>query len=218
MKNTNTIRIAAREQLSKGGIKALRREGNLPASVSIRGEDAASISLKRDELTRAIAKHGLSAVYKLTLDGKKVAYNAMVKEIQYAPVTRECLHVTFQQVSLTENTTAQVTIRILERDSVTYKGLELLQHETSMAVTGLPNDIPEVIELDVSEMEAGDQIQIKDVKLPKGTHAEDDPERLILNVSFPRVQEEEAAEEAGEAAEGEEAVATEAAAEDSAEA
>ncbi len=186
------IKIQHREPMSKGGIKSLRKEGLLPASISARGEDSLSFSIKKDELMKSLSQNGRMAVFKLTL-GRKV-YNAMLKEVQYAPVTRECLHVTFQHIDLDVETKADVFIKPLGREDVLHKQLEFLQHLDTLPVTGLPGDIPNTIDIDVSHMEAGDNLTVADVSLPEGIATDMEPDRVIFTVSHPRIQEEPEAE------------------------
>lgn len=192
MSKAVTLKVEMREHQSKGTIKSLRKAGFVPGSISHKGSDAVSITLKRDELIKALQKNSLSTVFNLKVDSKN-AYDVLVREIQYAPLTREMLHVTFQQISLTEETTADIEIHAVGKDGVIHRGLELLQHLGSLAVRGLPGDFPGTIDVDVSKMEAGDQVTVADLKLPKGIVSEDEPEKLILAVSHPKAHAEAAA-------------------------
>ena len=203
------IKIEKREPMGKSGLKNLRKEGYLPASMSSRGEESLSFSIKQDELNRSLSKNGRMAVFKLAL-GRKI-HTAMLREVQYAPVTRECLHVTFQRIHLDEVTRADVAIRPLGREDITRRQLEFLQHLDTLPVSGLPGDIPNHIELDVSNMEAGDSLTVGNAVLPKGITTDLEPDRVIFTVSYPRTQEEpaEAAEEVPEAAAAEEPEAAE---------
>lgn len=187
MKKQNTLTIQKREPSSKGAIKQLRRDGFLPCSMSYKGADSLSFSISRDEFRKALNQFGMTGIYNLQAD-KKTAYSAMVREIQYAPVSREWLHVTFQRVSLTEETTADIQLNIIGRDDVAYAGYELLQQLETVSVRGLPTDFPPAIDVDVSKMVAGDQITVADLEVPEGLTVETEPDRLILNVSYPRVK------------------------------
>ena len=194
------IKIEKREPMSKSGVKNLRKEGYLPASMSSKGEPSLSFSIKQDALNRSLSQNGRMAVFKLAM-GRKT-YNAMLREVQYAPVTRECLHVTFQRIDLDEVTKADVAIRPLGREDITHRQLEFLQHLDTLPVAGLPGDIPNYIELDVSHMQAGDSLTVGDAVLPAGITTDLEPERVIFTVSHPRTQEEpdEAEDETAEAA------------------
>ena len=197
------LAVASREADSKRGNRRLRNEGMLPGSISIRGEEAVSLSVRRDEFQRALAKGGMSALFNLKLDSKN-SYTAMVKELQSAPMSGELLHITFQRVSLTEVTRTEVAIRAEGKPTLEHKRLEYLQHLDYLPVQGLPQDIPNSIDIEVGEMEAGDNLYVSDLVMPEGIETDMDPERLVFTVSLPRIEEEPEAEE-GEEVEGEDA-------------
>ena len=214
MAQPKVLKVNTREALSKRGNRRLRKEGILPGSISSKGAEAVSVSIKRDELLRALASEGMSAVFKLQAEDK-TSYNVMVKELQSAPITGEVLHVTFQHVSLTEETRAEITIQVMGRDSLEHKRLEFQQQLNTLPVRGLPQDIPNAVEIEVGDMEAGDTLYVSDLKLPEGIETEMDLDRVVFSVSMPRVQEveepaaeegaeEEAAEDAAEAEEAKE--------------
>ena len=195
MNESAKLTIVKRERSSKGDMNKLRQDGYLPGSISIKGQDAVMFSVRRDEFRRALHANSISSVYMLAFD-EKTSYPAMIREIQYAPVTKDWLHVTFQFVSLTEETTAEIPFEIVGRDTVLHNGYELLQQLETLLVRGLPTDFPASIVVEVSEMEPGSQVTVADLKLPEGITAETEEDRLILAVSYARVQEEaEAAED-----------------------
>lgn len=206
MSDSGILKIEKREALTKGQMRALREEGYVPASMSQRGEEALSFSIKRDELKKALQQGGMSAVYKLRMGNKK-ALTAMVREIQSAPLTREWLHVTFQHVSMDEETKVELAIVVHGKDNISYKGLEGLQQLDTITVRGLPGDFPQHIEVDASELEAGGQITVADLQVPESLTVETESDRLVYSVSHPRVQEEAPAEETEAAAAPAEAAA-----------
>ena len=95
-----------------------------------------------------------------------------------------------------------MAINALGRDSITHRRLEFLQHLDMLPVVGLPQDIPNQIEVDVSAMEAGDNITIADLKLPEGITTDLEGERVVFTVSHPRIVEEETTEDEAAAEEG----------------
>ena len=121
---------------------------------------------------------------------KDTVFTAMVREIQYVPGSNDFSHVTFQAVSLTEETTADIALHINGRDEVHHNGFELQQQMESLHLKGLPGDFPTSIEIDVSKMEPGNQLMVADVKLPKGITSLTEPDRLVLSVTHPKLKEE----------------------------
>ena len=192
MNESVKLTITKREKGSKGAMNRQRKEGFLPGSLSHKGSESVSFFMRKDEFRKALSANGMSSVYTLQAD-KKTAYPAMVREIQYAPVSREWQHVTFQLVSLTEETTAEISLHIKGRDELIHKSFELLQQLETILLKGLPGDFPASIEIDVSGMEPGDQVSIADLKLPKGITVLTEKDRLVLTVSHQKVWEEEAA-------------------------
>ncbi len=181
-----TIHVLLKKGLSKSGNNRLRREGYLPGSITCKGEESISIAVKRDELRRYLAEHGMSAVLKLE-DEKGTAYHAMIGEIQSAPLTQAPLHVDFKRVFMTEETRANVAIQPINREPLDIERLEFLQHLDQLSVRGLPGDIPNVIEVDIGNMQAGDNLLVSDIKLPENIVTDTEGDRLVFTVSMPRV-------------------------------
>ncbi|MFH1513341.1 MAG: 50S ribosomal protein L25 [Bacillota bacterium] len=188
------LMITIRAKGSKGAMNRLRKEGFLPCSLSKKGGDAVSFFLRKDDFRKAFAANGTASIYTLQAD-QKTAFTAMIHEIQYVPGAGDYLHVTFQSVTLTEETTADIHLHIKGREELLHKGFELLQQLESIHLKGLPGDFPASIDIDVSGMEPGDLVTAADVKLPKGIACLTESNRLIVSVPHPKLKEEAAAKE-----------------------
>lgn len=199
MSTSAKLKITKREKSSKGAMHQLRRDGFLPCSISRRGSDAVSFSVRKDEFRKALYANGLSNIYTLQM-GKEAMFTAMVREIQYIPGSEEFQHITFQAVSLTEETTADIHVHVKGRDELHHNGYEFLQQLESLHLKGLPGSFPAVINVDVSTMTPGDQVTVAEVELPDGITCLTEPDRLVVTVSHPKIHKEEAAEEAEETA------------------
>ena len=197
MSNQATLTIEARGKLSKGQKKDLRKAGLVPASVDRKGEESLACTVRRDELQRALAGYGVTGIYKLQM-GRKKPITAMLREVQSAPLTREWLHVTFQQVLMTEETKVDLPIVLQGLDTLQYNGFEYTQARDNLQVRGLPGDFPPAIEVDVSAMQAGENLTVGDLPLPEGVETDVEPDLLVLSVSYPRVREEDVEEAAAE--------------------
>lgn len=188
----NTKIIKAEKRVPGGGKenKRLRKAGYLPANICSKGFDSISITIKADEFRKALGIHGRSAVYKIDLAGGK-KHNVMVKDIQMMTSSGEYLNVDFQEISLKEKTKADVYFVIEGRELVEARRETINQQLDFITVIGLPNDIPKSITIDVSKLQSGDNMLIKDIELPKGITTEMDPEQLVLSLSLPRIQKDE---------------------------
>lgn len=193
MNESLRLTITSRTRISKGAMNQLRKEGLLPGSMSQKGGESVSFFLKRDEFRKALHENGMSGVYTLQLD-KKTAYSAMVHEIQHAAGFGDFQHVTFQRVSLNEETTADITVHLKGRDELVRHGHEAVQQLEFVRLRGLPGSFPAALEIDVSAMKPGDLVTVADLPLPKDVFHVTEANRLIVSVPHPRLREEEPAE------------------------
>lgn len=191
------IEAQPREAMNGRENKRQRRLGFVPANINIKGEDSVSVLLSVAEFKRALQQHGRAAVF--TLRSGKDSYSVMVRDVDSDSLTGALLNVTFQQVSVSEQIKLNLPIRLKGTDELNYKQLLVSQQTDVLAVSGLAKDIPNAIEIDVAEMESGDNLFVKDVALPEGIKIELDPEQLLLSVGRARVYAEPEAE--GDAAE-----------------
>jgi len=182
---TGLLKAEIRQPQGSKANKRLRKDGYLPGSICSKNASAISIQLRSDELRKAIAKQGRLAVFKLEVGKKK--YNVMIKDLQTMPVTNDFLDITFQQVSLREEIKADVALRVLNIEKLEFQKLRLFMQIESLPVSGLPNDIPNAIEIDVADLQVGDSIYVKDLQLPDKITTDAEPEQVVLSVSAPKM-------------------------------
>ncbi len=201
MAEISTLQVEKRV-VNTGVNKKMRREGYVPGNIFGKGTESKSVSVRKDELRRALSKFGRNAVFKLNDDAGE-NYTVMVKEIQLTPLLSEFQHVDFQLVSLTEETKSEVPVRITGKELLESKRLIMMLQTDIVNVKGFPQDIPDVVEIDVSKLNFGDVVTVKDIVLANGVVAEDEPDHVILSISESKTQAvaAEGAEEAEEAVE-----------------
>lgn len=196
------VELAARvrSEVGKQAAKRLRAGGEIPAVVYGRGQDAQPIALEAAAFSAAIPEGAwYSTLVKLRIEGAKGAgasANAMVKEVQCDIVRRRVLSVDFQRVSLREtvHTTVPV-VHVGESRGVRQGGvLEHLIHE--VAVECLPTQLPEHLEADITRMEIGDSLRVRDLAAPPGVKIVTDPEEVLIVIAPPVRLEEVAPAEA----------------------
>lgn len=206
------VALAARPRVGTGKSEArnLRREGRVPAIAY--GADLEPTALSVDALELYHALHtdaGTNAILRLEVEGAD--HLALAREIQRHPVRRDVLHLDFVTVSRNVKVTVDVPVVLMgEAPGVDEGGIaDQSLHTASVEV--LPLEVPDQLELDISDMQIGDVKRVSDLTLPSGATALDDPETPIVSVVPPTVEpvEEEETEEGelaeGETAEGEEA-------------
>ena len=182
------INVYAREPGKNQNLK-LRAEDKIPAILYGKNIKSTPICLSGKDTNRILMRHGTSAVYNVIINGS--TFSAILKEIQKDPVTGNILHMDFQEVSLTEKLERNVPVTIKGAGFIENKG-GIVQHQMrELPLVGLINDIPGDIELDVSNMNIGDTIFVKDIKLPDSVETKVDPDEVILSIIYSKVTDEE---------------------------
>ena len=180
MSEIGILKIEKRENPNSRTSKKLRKEGYLPGSISGKGKDSVSVSVKAEDLKKGLSQYGRNALFKLTMKISPVT--GMVKDIQTSPVKGDMLHVDFQQVSLNEEIRADLTIVLKGADTLEFKKLMPLRQLDVITVKGLPQHIPDDVVIDVSDIDKVENVYLKDVKFPEGIVPEGDPEQIVISI------------------------------------
>jgi large subunit ribosomal protein L25 len=195
--DTVKLSIQERELTGNGPARRLRAAGRIPAVVYSKGVEAKSISVAVDELKAAIVGHGHNVILELDLGdagkaakGKKkaVPQYAVVKEIQNHPTKRYWLHVDLHEVDLAVEIEAPVAIELVGTPAGAEDGGIVDWEHREVIVRALPSDIPDVLELDVTELQIGHHLSVDALKAPAGTQILDDPQTVIVSMAPPRVE------------------------------
>lgn len=184
------LTIRPREGTGKQIAKRLRRQGVVPAIV-YGGPKTEPVTVDPKAVLRMIAGHaGTTQLLTLKVDGEGASRLAIIRAMQFDPVTERLLHVDLQEVSADRPITVRVSVHpvgdaIGVRDT---KGiLSLVLHEVT--VSCLPTAIPERIDADVSALAIGDVLTIGDLSVPSGVRVLNDPGQAVATVSPPMVEE-----------------------------
>ncbi|TAH74871.1 MAG: 50S ribosomal protein L25 [Anaerolineaceae bacterium] len=188
------LNVEVRKEVSKKENKRLQNNGYIIGVINQKGLDSIPVAVKKDEFRRVLKENGRNAILKLQ-DSDKNSYDVMVKTIELSPMKFEYYHIDFQKVSLTEEVKVDVAIRFLGTDFLKPKRLILNRQMDSILVTGLPQDIPDSIDVDVTEKESGDSIFVSDLVLGKGITTDLDQELLVASIGEAKVVVEETEEE-----------------------
>ena len=198
--------IQAEKRLVTGKqVKALRREGKLPAVIYGYGIDPISIVLDTRSASRILAKASSSTLVTIELAGTQ--YPTLVREKQLDFIRNSLIHVDFLAVSMTEKITASVGVHITgEAPAVKDFGAILVTGLTELEVECLATDLPERFTIDVSGLtEISSGVYVKDIVPPPNVEILSDPEEvLVVATAMAAEEEEEAEEELLEGEEGEE--------------
>lgn len=204
------LQARTRTETGNGPTRALRREGQIPSILYGPDTKPVMLSVGARDLENIIKDQGGvgRAIFNLIIDGRKTDKAAMIKELQTHPVSREILHIDFYAVSMKRKVNVNIPIVTTGKSVGVEMGgvLQIIRRE--LEVYCLPNAIPDVITIDITDLEIGNSVHVEDISLDGDVEIPHDVNFTILTVLAPKMaEEEEAAEEDEELLEGEEAAA-----------
>jgi large subunit ribosomal protein L25 len=181
----------------------LRRLGKVPAVIYGGGKDAAAITLDHNLLLRQMSQPAFYTSI-LTLKVGAESHAVFVKDVQRHPARPLIMHLDFQRIVEDEEITLNVPIRFTGEEAA--KGVKeqggVVEHlATDLEISCLPRNLPEFIEVDVSQLGMNDILHMSDLKLPEGVslvalaHNQDRP---VVTISQPRREEKDVEEEGAE--------------------
>lgn len=206
------LTVTERTRLGSAESRRLRRQGLVPGVLYGRSEPVAICIGERDLRAALSTGAGSHAVLDVAIDGGR-EHSAILKEYQRDNVRGTITHVDLQEIRLDQLIHSAVAITLVGEPVGVKEGGVLSQVANEVHVEGLPLEIPQHLDVDVSGMHIGDSLRLAELEVPEGITLLDDIESTVLaTVTMPtRVEEPEV--EAAEGEEGEEGEAPEGAAE-----
>ncbi len=166
--------------------RRLRAEGRVPGIVYGAGQPAETITFARADLRHALnTEAGRNALIRLEFDGQ--SFLTLVREIQRHPVRRDVTHVDFLKVDETKPVELDIPVALVgEPKQVTVMGGMIEQRLNSVRVRVRPDQIPNAIEVDVSEMRLDRSILVKDLVMPEGAVSLSKPQQAVVTAELTR--------------------------------
>lgn len=192
-----TLSAELRSDYGKGASRRLRKAERLPGIIYGGGGNPTPISLSHNEVLNNL-QHEAFFSHILTLDVGGTKEQAIIKDVQRHPYKVQILHMDFLRVLANEAITVQVPLHFIGEDEcpgVKLEGGSISHVEVDMAISCLPGDLPEFIEVDLSTLKLGESVHLSDIKLPSGvtsvdlTHGEDH-DRAVASVHATRATKE----------------------------
>lgn len=191
---TVTLQAEPRVAKTKGEIREMRKRGKIPGVVYGKKVGGTQIAIEQKELM-ALLKHSRHAIVELDIPqvGKQPV---MISEVQRDKLTRDLLHIDFHQINMDEPVRTVVTLEFEGEPAGVKEGGIFQVQMHNIEIRCLPQHIPGVIKVDVSNMAVGENILAGDVRLPEEVELKSDPHELLVTILAP--QKEEPQEEAVE--------------------
>jgi len=190
------LNVTARNVVGKGGARALRRQGLIPAVVYGKGVEPCSICVEPKALQAAIATEaGWNTLITLKGEGAFSGNVVILKDMQVDSIRRDVQHVDFQAIDLKKTVHVMVPVHPVGKSEGEKLGgnLQVIRHE--LEVVCLPTAIPSAIEVDVTALNIGDVLHVEDLTLPAGIEAPHDVNFTVITCTGRKVEEEAGAEE-----------------------
>lgn len=192
------IKGEKREFFGKNEARRVRSKGQIPAILYGKGIENVPLTLeKKDIFTILKSETGENTIFKVVYDAEKI--DTMIKDFQLDPVTDEILHVDLIHIAMDKEIRVTVSFDLVgEAVGVKAEGgfVDFITREVEIEC--LPGNIPESIEIDISNLHLNHTIKIGDVVPPEGVKIIDDPASVIVLIGAPTREEEVVVEEAEE--------------------
>ncbi len=199
------IEVERRTGTGKGVARKLRVTGNIPAIFYSSHSEPISLTVNVRKFDTAL-KEGAGEFIKLRIneEGGSTDKLTLIKEIQRDVLKRTPLHVDFWEVRMDQEVTLEIPVHLTGTPIGLADGGMLEQIRREITVAGLPGDLTETVEVDVSKMKLGDVLHILDIDLGDKMRVVSDVNYTIATVAAPTVAGEKAAgaEEEGAEEEG----------------
>jgi large subunit ribosomal protein L25 len=205
------LEVREREDIGSRRTRRLRAEGFIPGVLYGKGHARAIVVPERDLRAAMTGPSGLHAILDVVIEGQTTVHPSILADYQQDPIRGTISHIDLREVRLDRPIHATVVIQLIGEAAGVKTGGMLSLVARELHVEALPADVPEHIDVDVTDMEVGDVLRLADIPAIANVTLLDDPhETVIATVSVPRgfaeLEEAEAAaaeEEAAAAAEAE---------------
>lgn len=173
-------------EIGKQGVKRLRKEGFVPGVIYGAGEKSVPVKLDDEELKKIDLQRESVVVNLISGKSKKIV---LIKEVQRHPLSNEVLHIDFNHISLQQKIKVDVPI-VAKGEALGVKAGGVLEHLLwKIEVECFPTNIPEKLEADVSALNIGDFVYIKNLNIPADVKVIQNPDIAVLSVEPPRKEE-----------------------------
>jgi len=180
------IEAEAREVGSSNAARRMRREDKLPAVVYGGDKESNPIILDPREIISVLkSESGQNTIFKLKVAGG-AEDNVMIFDVQIDPITYDLIHADLVRIALDVEIEVSVPLRVVGEPKGVIEDGGVLDHSLrELVVSCLPTDIPESIEVDVSELEMNHSIKVEDLQVPSNVTVVTEPDRSVASVVPP---------------------------------
>lgn len=185
---SNLLVAKERKGAKQSNLRNLRESGEIPAVVYGNHNGSTAISVNAADFQKTIKEVGRNGIISLDLEGTK--HQVMLSDYQKDSLKNFIFHADFLIVDMSAELQAQVRINLVGTSKGVKDGGVLQQSLHEVTVSARPDDIPESIDVDVTELQVGDSIYISDIQKNQKVSLDNSGEEVIASVLPPRQEEE----------------------------
>ena len=186
----NTLVAQERKDFKKGSLRKLKNNGEIPAVVYGREINTKSISIKNADLLKVIKAVGRNGIISLNLDGKST--NVILRDYQIKAITKEVVHVDFLQVNQHTEIDTKVNVILKGTSNGEKAGGIVKQFLHELNIAAKANDIPDNIEIDITDFEIGRTVRVGDLKKDYSNFTiNNENDETIIMIDYVKTTEEE---------------------------
>ncbi|PIE45417.1 MAG: 50S ribosomal protein L25/general stress protein Ctc [Gammaproteobacteria bacterium] len=197
--NAFSLKAEVRDDIGKGASRRLRREDKIPAVIYGGEEEPQSVAISHFDILKCLNDNSFySQLIDINIDGEVT--ETILRDLQRHPYKPTVLHADFQRVVRGQELTVNVSLECINADEA--KGVKaggiLSQSVIDVEIVCRPSNLPEKIEVDVTDLEMNESLRLTDIKLPEGVRLldlegvedeDDDDNIVIVSIHPPRAEE-----------------------------
>jgi large subunit ribosomal protein L25 len=196
------LKAVVREETGKGPARRLRSQGIVPAVFYGAGSKTMPMSISAVDLRNLMKKKEENILIKLVIEdqGKKLEKLSVIKELQMEPVSRKFFHADFYEVRMDHAIEWDIPLHFKGTAIGIKNGGEMLHQKREIRISCRPAEVPEFYEIDLTKLDIGHSLKVRDIVVPEGIAVVDSPDAVIVSILSARVEATTTTEEAeGEA-------------------
>jgi large subunit ribosomal protein L25 len=185
---STVLQAKERKELRRSALRNIRENGNIPAVIYGSKVESKPVFVSSADLTKTIRSVGRNGVISLDVDGSK--YDVVLTDYQEDSFKKEILHVDFLAVDKSSKINVDVRL-VLVGDAVGVKDGGVLQQSVhQLSITSTPDNIPQQIEVDISNLQVGETVVAGDIPSAGAFTINHEDEEVVASILPPRQEEE----------------------------
>lgn len=182
MAKKTTLKAAPRARTGSGRLNQMRREGWLPSVIYGRGTENKNLKVDAKTFNEVIARSSSeNIIVNLEIDGEGTRL-AFLQAIQHDPISGAAVHADFLAIDNKTEITAHIPAHLKGEAPGMKAGGVIEQYVHALEITCLPDDLPETIEIDISNLQLGDSLHVGEVSYPKGVRPTHSADVVIVHI------------------------------------